>query len=301
MKKVLLIYCPFSGEKMILGHLDYIISKHQDKGYAIVPFRYTNDYEIADAFKMLDDQFEYIIVAGGDGTINRVVNEMKKNGVNLPIALLPAGTANDFIKVLGFSNSIKKSCDQILSGQVVDVDLGIANNFYFVNILSAGLLTDISQKTPTYLKNTFGKLAYYVSSLQELPKFRKMETRIICNELYYDDKSLIIFVFNGRTAGNFSIAYESNIQDGLLDVIIVKGDNFAEAILSATHFLSGSKGKYPKGIIHFKTNNLRIEIPKGVMFDVDGEEGPKAPLDIRCIPKGLKIIVPSDSKHIDYK
>ncbi len=299
MKKVLFVYSPYSGEKAILNHLDYIISKHQEAGYMIIPFRYTSHCNIDDILKSMDDSFQYIIVAGGDGTVNTVVNDVKRNGVELPIATIPAGTANDFARVLGYSNSISIACDQIISGKVVEVDIGIANENYFVNILSAGLMTDVSQNTPTYLKNTFGKLAYYVSSIQELPKFKKMQTRIICDELYYDDKSLIIFIFNGRTAGNFPIAHESNIQDGLLDVIIVKGDNFAESIQTAAHFLSGSKGKYPKGIIHFKTSSLRIEMKKNISFDVDGEQGPKTPLDVRCIPKGLKLIVPKGVKHIE--
>ena len=292
------IYNPFSGENKILNNLDYIIESYQAHGYTIVPFRLTQECTVEKAFDNIDIGYHHILAAGGDGTVNLVVNEMKKRGIDIPLAVLPAGTANDFAKLLGHSANIKKACEEILEGEEKRIDIGLANDTYFVNVLSAGLFTDISQKTPTALKNTFGKLAYYVtsyiSSIQELPNFKKIHIKIDSNDLLYDDHALLIFVFNGRTAGNMNFAYCSDVQDGLFDILIIKGDNIADTFKTAFHFFMGKENEYPRGVVHFKSKELVFSSDDGLTVAIDGEGGPTVPIHISCIKDGLRVIMPKE-------
>ncbi|MDZ5038486.1 diacylglycerol kinase family protein, partial [Clostridium perfringens] len=136
----------------------------------IVPYRIDKDEDVINAFNdFKDNNYYYILIAGGDGTIDNVVNAMAKSGISIPIGILPVGTANDFGKFLGMPSDIGKACKQILSSEVTSVDLGSINDKYFVNVASTGLFTDVSQKTDVNLKNTIGKLAYYLKGLEELP------------------------------------------------------------------------------------------------------------------------------------
>ena len=96
-------------------------------------------------------------------------------GLNLPVAVLPAGTANDFATLLGMPTDIEEACRAILAGRIHAMDLGRANGRYFANVFSCGLFTDVSQKTPTAWKNNLGKIAYYINGIGDLPRFRKME------------------------------------------------------------------------------------------------------------------------------
>lgn len=294
-KYVRFIYNPHSGENKILSHLDYIIEAYQSHGYTIMPYRIGAGCSIKEALVSCDN-LHHILIAGGDGTINSVVNEMKSVGLDIPIATLPAGTANDFAKLMGYSSNLKYATSEILNGVVKEVDLGKADDKYFVNVLSTGLFTDISQKTPTILKNTFGKFAYYftsyISTIQELPSFRKINVSVESAQINYNDDSLIIFVFNGRTAGNMNFAYNSDYQDGLLDVIIIRGENIAETLRAAVHFFTWQQGDYPHGVVHFKTEKLLFSSSDDLTVDIDGEPGPSTPMRIECIHKGLKIIVP---------
>lgn len=296
-KEVLFIYNPYSGENKILSYLDNVIFEHQKVGYTIIPFRLSDKGDLENIFTSRKD-YEYIIAAGGDGTINSVVNVIKKNGIDVPLAVLPVGTANDFAKLVGISSNIPTAIKQITSGVIKDVDLGLANDKYFVNVLSTGLFTDISQKTPTKLKNTFGKLAYYmttsISSLQELPKFNKIHVNIESENVHFNDNALILFVFNGRTAGNVKLAYRSDYQDGMLDILIIKGENIAETMETAFHFLSGIEKNYPKGVVHFKTKEMTLNSTDNLSVDLDGELGPQVSMTIKCIEKGLKLIVPKE-------
>lgn len=292
MKKVKFIYNPFSGEKEILKYLDYIIKEYQNKSYSINPYRISHGSNLEEAFYDMDDSYDHILISGGDGTINDVVNIMKNKNIDLPVAILPAGTANDFAGVIGMPIDIKKSINHILNSSIKTVDLGKANDKYFVNIFSCGLFTDVSQKTPTEHKNIFGKLAYYYTGLKELPKFKMLNLSIKSDEFNFEGQSILFFIFNGKTAGNFQISYDSEIDDGLLNMIVVSPENILETISSLPNFLMKKNFTFPSGVIHHKVKELEIDILNDGNYttDVDGEPGPSFPIRITCIKNGLKIL-----------
>ncbi|ADO84276.1 YegS/Rv2252/BmrU family lipid kinase [Ilyobacter polytropus] len=290
MKRARLIYNPYSGENYIVKHLDTIFKVYQKKGYTIDAFRISYEANIEDAFKDIGGEYNHIIIAGGDGTVNQIINIMKKTGIDLPVAILPTGTANDFATCLGMPKDISEACQQILSSNVKLIDLGKVNDTYFVNVASTGLFTDVSQKTNVNLKNTMGKLAYYFSGIIEIPNFKRLQITVESKELKYTGHSLIIFAFNGKSAGNIDIAYKSQLDDGLLDIVIVKAEIMTETLLSFFKFLKKEHLENPKGVIHFKTNRLSLKCNESISTDLDGEKGPDFPLDIQCIKNGLKIL-----------
>ena len=288
--KVKFIYNPYSGENVILSKLDKVISLHQEAGYTIVPYRITAGEDVGVALNDIKDgNYKYILIAGGDGTVDSVVNAMAKNGVSLPIGILPAGTANDFSKFLGMPSDIEAACKQILSSEVKSVDLGSINDKYFVNVASTGLFTDVSQKTDVNLKNTIGKLAYYLKGLEELPNFRKLHVNILSKEVEFDGEMYLLLVFNGATAGNFNLATKADACDGLLDIIIFKAVQIYELLPLFIKVLKGEHLDSNK-VLYFKTDYLRVECHEDIVTDIDGEKGPDFPLEIKCIKGGLKIL-----------
>ncbi|WP_027631616.1 YegS/Rv2252/BmrU family lipid kinase [Clostridium hydrogeniformans] len=289
MKKVKFIYNPFSGENAILNDIDTVIRLHQKKGYIVVPHRISFDIEIEKAFADIDNTYEYVIVAGGDGTVDTIVNLMKSMGIDLPLAILPVGTANDFAKFIGMSPNVEKACEQILNSTPVPVDIGRINEKYFINVASAGLFTDVSQKTDVNLKNTIGKLAYYIKGLEQLPNFRKLKVEVESDEFNFDGDMYLILVFNGQTAGNFKLAYKANAEDGQLDILIIKACSIRELIPLFIRIFKGEHLEDPN-VIYFKTNKLRVECNEDIVTDIDGEKGPDFPLNIECIKGGLKIL-----------
>lgn len=290
MRNVKFIYNPYSGENLILDKIDKIIQLHQEAGYSIIPYRISKDSDVSEAFEDFKrNNFSYILIAGGDGTIDCVVNAMAKLGISVPIGIIPVGTANDFAKFLGMPLDIIKCCKQIINSHPTAVDLGSINDKYFVNVASTGLFTDVSQKTDVNLKNTIGKLAYYLKGLEELPNFRKLDIKIKSNEVEYEGKMYFMLVFNGQTAGNFKLATKASATDGYLDVIIFKAIPIIELI---PLFVKVLKGEHldSDNVIYFKTDNLNIECNEDIVTDIDGEKGPDFPLNIRCIKSGLKVL-----------
>ena len=288
--KVKFIYNPYSGENVILSKLDKVISLHQEAGYTIVPYRITAGEDVGVALNDIKDgNYKYILIAGGDGTVDSVVNAMAKSGISLPIGILPVGTANDFSKFLGMPSDVEEACKQILSSEVKSVDLGSINDKYFVNVASTGLFTDVSQKTDVNLKNTIGKLAYYLKGLEELPNFRKLHVNILSKEVEFDGEMYLLLVFNGATAGNFNRATRADACDGLLDIIMFKAVQIYELLPLFIKVLKGEHLDSNK-VLYFKTDYLKVECHEDIVTDIDGEKGPDFPLEIKCIKGGLKIL-----------
>ena len=288
--KVKFIYNPYSGENLILSKLDKVISLHQEAGYTIVPYRITAGEDVGVALNDIKDgNYKYILIAGGDGTVDSVVNAMAKSGISLPIGILPVGAANDFSKFLGMPSDVEEACKQILSSEVKSVDLGSINDKYFVNVASTGLFTDVSQKTDVNLKNTIGKLAYYLKGLEELPNFRKLHVNILSKEVEFDGEMYLLLVFNGATAGNFNLATRADACDGLLDIIMFKAVQIYELLPLFIKVLKGEHLDSNK-VLYFKTDYLKVECHEDIVTDIDGEKGPDFPLEIKCIKGGLKIL-----------
>ncbi|MDD6796342.1 MAG: YegS/Rv2252/BmrU family lipid kinase [Clostridiaceae bacterium] len=289
MKKVRLIYNPYSGENIILNELDIIIELHQEKGYQIIPYRIEREHSVGEALDIIDENYKYIIVAGGDGTVDSVVNAMMERNIDLPIAILPVGTANDFGTFLDMPSDVKEACQRILNSEPKPVDVGRINNKYFVNVASTGLFTDVSQKTDVNLKNTIGKLAYYLKGIEELPNFRKLKVKLTSKEIEYEGEMYLILVFNGQTAGNFKLATRADLTDGFLDVIMIKAVAIYEILPLFIKILKGEHLASDK-VIYFKTKEILIESHEDIVTDIDGERGPDFPLHIECIQGGIKVL-----------
>ncbi|MPQ43037.1 YegS/Rv2252/BmrU family lipid kinase [Clostridium tarantellae] len=289
MKKVRFIYNPYSGENAILKELDTVIKMHQDKGYSILPYRIQKGKNVIEALDIVDSTYEYILVAGGDGTVDTVVNAMKDRKLDLPIGIIPVGTANDFAKFIGLSSDVAETVNKILNSTAVPVDIGKVNDKYFINVLSTGLFTDVSQKTDTNLKNTIGKLAYYLKGLEELPNFRKLKVKIGANDRVYDDHMYLMLVFNGQTAGNFKLATKADAQDGFLDVVVFKACHIPELIRIFIRVIKGEHLDDPR-VEYIKTNDLIIECDEDIVTDIDGEKGPDFPLHVQCVKGGIKVL-----------
>ena len=292
MKQVLMIYNPNAGNGIIVNHLDKIIDMFGDAGIFVVPFRIGGVFDIDKILSVLEtERFDQLIVAGGDGTINLVVNAMLKYDVHIPLAIFPTGTANDMAGSLGIPLTMEGMIKTALSDDLIKVDVGKAGSKYFVNVLAIGMLVDVSQKTDPMIKNTLGLGAYYLRTLAEIPFARANKLRIISEECTLEEEVSAVLVMNGSTAGGFkTIAPLSEVGDGLLDVIVVR-KLILPVMLPALLTVMMGQHMDDKRFEYFRTKSLRIEPMNGeeVNTDVDGEKGDPLPLDIELLPGRLLV------------
>ena len=292
MKKLKFIYNPSSGDGTLKNKLDYLIERFQRAGYMMVPFRSSDIGTLEKAFFDIYDDYEAICISGGDGTLSSVINIMASMRLSLPIGIFPFGTANDFAVHLNIPRDIEVCCEIIEKGRIKEVDIGRANDSYFLNVCSAGLLTDVAYKTDTNMKNALGKLAYYMKGIEEIPKFTPFKMRLQYGNNVIEDNFLLFMILNGSSAGGFNkLAPYAKIDDGLMDVIAIKNTNITNILAL---FLKILRGEHigDSNLYNFQTDKLMIACDGGCETDIDGERGPNLPLDIEVKKHFLKVFVP---------
>ena len=293
MKKVKLVYNSNAGQSKFSQFLDLVIEKFMENDLEVIIYRAGDKDNLEDFLKDSDKEELYgIVVAGGDGTLNRVVTIMMEYKIKTPLGVIPAGTSNDFAKHINMPNSYLDSIDKILKNNVCGVDVGKANEKYFINVCSAGLFTNSSQRADPNLKKTLGKVSYFITGAKELFKFRPFSVKIQTDEEEFTEKINLFLVFNGSSVGGMTyFTSDSSIKDGLLDLIIIKNCNLHEVAILLSKAFTGNLDD--KNIIYRKTKNIKIEKIKGSCDrpDVDGDEGPEFPIEITCIQSGINMFL----------
>ena len=285
MKSAVFLYNTQSGKCKIERCTEAVCTVFRAYGYDIKP--QLIDF-CANPFDG-NEQIDLMVVAGGDGTVNYVVNAMKNKGLDIPLGVIPAGTANDFAGALGMSHQPLEAARQIASGAVDRVDCGCVNGLYFVNIFSFGIFTTTSQRTPDQRKHKIGKLAYLIEGVKELRAMHAVPLKVVADGQAFDFNSLMVLVFNGETAGGFRLARRSSIKDGLFDCIMLEKKNFLRSTLAMGRYLLRGN---PKIVRHLQVRSLDIVSTVNEPTDVDGQKGAEFPLHIECIAGGLRIMCP---------
>ena len=211
----------------------------------------------------------------------------KRKGLDIPIGVIPAGTADDFAGAVGMSREPLEAARQIASGSVERVDCGRVNDLYFVNIFSFGIFTTTSQRTPDERKHKIGKLAYIIEGVKEFRTMHAVPLEIEADGERFDLRSLMVLIFNGETAGGFHLARRSSIKDGLFDCILLEKKNFFRSTLAMCRYLAGGS---PKIVRHLRARRIDIRSSVNEPTDVDGQKGAEFPLHIECLAGGLRVM-----------
>ena len=228
MKSAVFLYNTQSG-KCKIGHCTAsICTVFRAYGYEIVP--QPIDFE-ANPFDG-NEQIDLMVVAGGDGTVNYVVNAMRNKGLDIPLGVIPQVRPTISQGRSACRTKPLEAAKQIASGAIDRVDCGCVNGLYFVNIFSFGIFTTTSQRTPDERKHKIGKLAYIIEGVKEFRAMHAVPLQIVADGQAFDFNSLMVLVFNGETAGGFRLARRSSIKDGLFDCLMLEKKNFLRSTLA---------------------------------------------------------------------
>lgn len=294
MKRLKLIYNPFSGDRSFKNNIDTCIKIFQENGYDVHIFRSIKKGDIEEHISLMDKDYDVIVASGGDGTVNLVLNAMMKNNIKSALGIIPSGTANDFATYLNMpSNNIEECCRIISETEPRDTDVGLANDTYFINVCGGGIFMNVSQTIDTKLKNALGTIAYYLKGMEQLSNFTPIPFRITNSKDVIEEKLYFFLVLNSAGAGSFGkLSPDASISDGEFDFIGIKARPVHELAVLFVKILRGEHIN-DTNVVYFKDNYIKIECLKEGMenseTDVDGETGPKFPVTIRNIPRAIKI------------
>jgi YegS/Rv2252/BmrU family lipid kinase len=236
----------------------------------------------------VEQGFKLIVAAGGDGTINEVVNGIAEADVTL--GLLPSGTMNVFATELGIPTDMRKCWDIIANGVTREVDLAVANDQYFVQLAGIGLDAQVVKETRREDKRAFGPLSYLVSAAQ----IASRKPPLICVDT--PDRGRLsgsfVLIGNGRLYGGpFPLFKLAKIDDGLLDVLIFKNLGYIEIMRYLQGVLFGTHIDMPD-VEYVQTREARVTSTADVPVEVDGELLGNVPVTFGFARRKLNVRVP---------
>ena len=282
MENVLLINNPNSGRRQALKHKKAVVKFLLEKRLKF------KSIAIDEIEKTPFDNFDTIIVIGGDGTVNKVLPHVLNK--DKTIGIIPSGTANLLAAKLKIPTNVKKALKIIENGRISNIDILKINDKYSALRLGLGYDSDIICKTPQSFKNKFGYFAYFLSGILFALRLKQKHYTI-----FYDNKKLSIVAtcIIAANAGNmfrniFSISQKCELDDGLLDIFILKVKNPIMFFAEFLQIIFDKKSTNSKDM-YFQTSNFKIknDITTG---HIDGEKQKfKGDIEINITPKSVKI------------
>jgi YegS/Rv2252/BmrU family lipid kinase len=299
-KQWVFIVNPVAGNgfaKTIIPRLEEMIKKNSIDAEIVYTERAGHAAELSAQY--LKKGFSYFIAIGGDGTVNEVSRSLI-DVKDVTIGIIPAGTGNDFIQILGFPNRFGDSdWEMFFRCNTIKMDVGTCNGMIFLNGMGLGF--DAQVAAENYIKpgevKKGGKNKYIWHIVKTLLFFREKRMTVITGETRNDTDCFINTVANGRRfAGGFFLTPKAIANDGLLDVCMIKKLNLLQrfAIL-----LKVPKGEHinDKKVNYSQISHISLEFPMKVPFHVDGELFFSDKFEVKALPSALNTIYNPDGKH----
>ncbi len=244
--------------------------------------------------------FSPVVAVGGDGTVNEVVNGLMVLDAPRPaLGILPYGTGNDLARTLGLPlDAGEEAVETLLAGRTVPLDVfkvrqGLRARFG-VNVAAGGFSGEVGEALTQDFKKQWGPLAYLLGAINVLPELEAYQTFLCLDGEEQQVEAYNLFVANGRSvAGGKTVAPLARVDDGLLDVIVVRAGTALEMAGLAARFLAGEHLASPF-IDRYLAREVAIRSTPGLYFNVDGELLGEEPIAFEVYPDALSVVAGPD-------
>jgi diacylglycerol kinase (ATP) len=257
------------------------------------------------AASAVEEGFDAVVAAGGDGTVHEVLNGMMTSKNGSIFGVIPLGTGNDLARTLAMPTDPRDAVEALRSLRVASIDV-IRAEFggkviFGANAASGGFATQVNEALSEDLKQSWGPLAYLIGAATVLPDLQDHQTAIVCEDGVPETMELLnVIVANGRTvAGGKPVAPRANPEDGWLDLILVRRGTVAEMAEVAARLLAGGFLDSPL-VAHRRVRHVAIRAWPEMWFNIDGELAAREPIEFRVVPHALRVVVgPEYQSEVD--
>lgn len=227
-----------------------------------------------------------IVVGGGDGTLHAVLPALMS--ANLPLGVLPLGTANDFARSIKLEN-VQDAVDAIVAGHTRQVDVGVVNGTFFLNAVSIGLGPRINNDLDSATKSKLGVFAYLVHALRNASNYRGMRAVIECDGEAMSVRSIQITIGNGiHYGGGMTISSAARLDDGLLRVLAIRPQSVASLLTYGSAIKSGNI-QDDENLLTFAGREVIVRTRYETSVTADGEEVTRTPVECSSRRKALTV------------
>lgn len=296
MERYVVIYNPSSGRQMVQNKVFDIARKVIEKKEVEVTFYATKKKD--DAMKAAEraclESVDLIIACGGDGTISEIINGMMRCEYRPKLALLPAGTVNDFARHLKIPRAINAYVEMLENMRFKEIDVCKAEDNFFINVAAGGAFTNIPHEVLSESKTILGKYAYYLKGIVEAPEQieKSYNLKIELDEENLELDGILFLIGNTSSIGGFKqIIPEAEYNDGLMDLLVIEKGNKMEYLEIFAKIVTGEHINHPK-VHYYQSSRIVVDTDDDIVIDVDGELGANIPMTFELIHKAIEILVP---------
>jgi diacylglycerol kinase (ATP) len=294
--RIKLIVNPASGGESALDHLPAINARLRQSGEVDIVLTTGDGDGVEAGRRAVLDGYEQVFVAGGDGTLNEVVNGVAQVDGGLGrvvLGIVPLGTGNDFATAIGVPAEPEAAVDALLRGTVTPIDVGRVNDRCFLNISAGGFIAEVSDAVRPGLKTVLGKLAYLVGGAQVLLEHEPIAARVRNGAEPATAVSLLAFaVCNSRLIGGGRlIAPHAVVDDGWLDVCLIHAMPTLEFIALLRRVSNGDHVEDDR-VTYFRIQALDLAFDHPVRLNTDGQvlEADRCRYDV--LPGAARLLIP---------
>jgi len=278
------------GSRADLLSLRHLVKWVRAKGITVLPYI---TWEKGDGTRLAAEAVERgvdaVIAAGGDGTVNEVLNGLSGD---IPLGIIPVGTANDFAKQVGIPSDPDHAMDVILQRKPMRIDTAEINGRRFLNVSTGGIGAEATAETPAEAKDALGPLAYAITLTRKLAGLNPQTARFTGDDFTLDTRFVAFAVGNARaTGGGTLITPRAEVRDGLMDLCVVEGMPRSEFAMLAMKIKRGEH-LASEGVHYHQTASLLVESKRSITVNVDGESMGLKRLEYKSRPGDLKIFLP---------
>jgi len=235
--------------------------------------------------------FDLVILAGGDGTLNHAAAALVETGV--PLGILPQGTANDLARTLQIPDDPAAACEIIIAGRTSPIDLGRVNGHYFFNVASTGLSVRVTRELSHEVKKRWGVFGYLGSLVQAVQVNRPFALEVVCDGEVHIMRSIQVSIGNGRHyGGGMTVAADAEIDDQLLHLYSLEPVGICGLAALALALRTGRYAHTEK-VRTLQGREFRLRTKKTMPIDVDGELITRTPAHFEVVPHALEVFVPA--------
>lgn len=293
MKKAVLIYNPSSGKELASEYKDRVVEVVKSMSYD-VDVKETQGPKDATRFatQACEQQVDFVIGMGGDGTINEIVNGLAEQHHMPLFSFIPLGTVNDFARALGIPLDPEEAIEALKVGKEQRADIGKLGNDYFMNIVAIGEIASKVADTSIESKTRLGPLAYLLEGTKAILQDNEVSMKIAHDEGEWEgDMTLVLIALTNSVGGFEKLAPDAKVDDGFLHVFIIHESGLPGFLRVGTKLLQG-KIADDDGVDYIRTKKVHIETSQELFCNVDGDEGTCTPVDIQVLAQHLRVLVP---------